>query len=65
MLTRMFITMWMEENKVNLTKDPTTGKWFKKKMHGLALLWNILRFKKSKEQIYVLSYNPLSGIWLN
>lgn len=57
MLERMFITMWMEENKVNLTKDPTTGKWFKK-MHGLALLWNILRFKKSKEEI-------LSGIWLN
>ena len=33
----MFITMWMEENKVNLTKDPTAGKWFKN-MHGGSIM---------------------------
>lgn len=54
----------MGENKVNLSKGPTAGKWLKN-ARFLSIMEYFEVVEKSEVEIYVLSYNHPSGIWLN
>ena len=49
---------------MNLTKGPTAGKWLKNAWF-LSIMEYFEVVENSEVEIYVLSYNHLSGIWLN
>lgn len=63
MTTRMFIPLHLNGKNMNPNKDLMVGKWFKNVMVSIMEYFEVL--KKSEVKIYVLSYNHLSGIWLN